>query len=66
MWLKYGVNKEGILICIEDINRGKTSLKCPYCHSDLTAKKGKVKEHHFAHNDQTCRPIANRESDFSR
>lgn len=61
MWLKYGVNEEGILICIEDINRGKTLLKCPYCNSSLTAKKGKVKEHHFAHNDQTCRPIANRE-----
>ncbi|AVH74419.1 GIY-YIG nuclease family protein [Nostoc sp. 'Lobaria pulmonaria (5183) cyanobiont'] len=61
MWLKYGVNEEGILICIEDITRGKTSLKCPYCNSGLTAKKGKVKEHHFAHNDQTCRPIANRE-----
>jgi hypothetical protein len=61
MWLKYGVNEEGILICIEDINRGKTSLQCPYCHSNLTAKKGKVKEHHFAHNEETCRPIANRE-----
>ncbi|MEA5628075.1 GIY-YIG nuclease family protein, partial [Nostoc sp. UHCC 0251] len=59
--LKYGVNEEGILICIEDINRGKTSLKCPYCHSDLTAKKGKVKEHHFAHYGETCRPVANRE-----
>ncbi|WP_375448979.1 competence protein CoiA family protein [uncultured Nostoc sp.] len=61
MWLKYGVNEEGILICIEDINRGKTSLQCPYCNSSLTAKKGKVKEHHFAHNEETCRPIANRE-----
>ncbi|MEH1843202.1 MAG: GIY-YIG nuclease family protein [Nostoc sp.] len=61
MWLKYGVNEHGILICIEDIKRGKTSLKCPYCNGGLTAKKGKVKEHHLAHNDQTCRPIANRE-----
>ncbi|WP_322698800.1 competence protein CoiA family protein [Nostoc sp. DedSLP03] len=61
MWLKYGVDEDGILICIEDIDRGKTLLKCPYCNGELTAKKGKVKEHHFAHNDQTCRPIANRE-----
>jgi hypothetical protein len=61
MWLKYGVDKNGILVCIEDITSGKTLLKCPYCSSGLTAKKGKVKEHHFAHNDQTCRPIANRE-----
>lgn len=61
MWLKYGVNEEDILICIEDITRGKTSLKCPYCNSGLTAKKGKVKEHHFAHHGETCRPVANRE-----
>ncbi len=61
MWLKYGVNVEGILICIEDISRGKTLLKCPYCQGELTAKKGKVKEHHFAHNEETCRPVANRE-----
>ncbi|MEH1938840.1 MAG: GIY-YIG nuclease family protein [Nostoc sp.] len=61
MWLKYGVDKDGILICIEDISRGRTSLKCPYCNGELTAKKGKLKEHHFAHNDETCRPIANRE-----
>lgn len=60
MWLKYGVNENGILICIEDIDRGKTLLKCPYCHGDLIAKKGKVKEHHFSHNGETCRPIANR------
>ncbi|MCC5647436.1 hypothetical protein LC607_31905 [Nostoc sp. CHAB 5824] len=26
-----------------------------------TTKKGKVKEHHFAHHGETCRPIANRE-----
>ncbi|MEH2247579.1 competence protein CoiA family protein [Nostoc sp.] len=61
MWLKYGVNEDGILVCIEDITRGKTSLKCPYCYGELTAKKGQVKEHHFAHNDQTCRPVASRE-----
>ncbi|WP_298913020.1 GIY-YIG nuclease family protein [uncultured Nostoc sp.] len=61
MWLKYGVNEDGILICIEDINRGKTLLKCPYCQGSLLAKKGKVKEHHFAHHGETCRPVANRE-----
>ncbi|MDZ8138997.1 MAG: GIY-YIG nuclease family protein [Nostoc sp. DedQUE04] len=61
MWLKYGVDEDGILICIEDIDRGKTLLKCPYCNGELTAKKGKVKEHHFAHHGETCRRVANRE-----
>jgi hypothetical protein len=58
MWLKYGVDKEGILICIEDVTSGKTLLKCPYCQGDLLAKKGTIKEHHFAHDGETCRPVA--------
>ncbi|MBR8835506.1 MAG: GIY-YIG nuclease family protein [Stigonema ocellatum SAG 48.90 = DSM 106950] len=61
MWLQYGVGNDGILVYIKDVNRGKTKLKCPYCNSGLIAKKGKVKEHHFAHNGDTCRPVANRE-----
>lgn len=61
MWLKYGVDEEGILVCIEDVASGKSLLKCPYCQGGLTAKKGKVKEHHFSHHGETCRPVANRE-----
>lgn len=61
MWLKYGVDEDGTLISIEDITRGKTGLKCPYCNSRLTAKKGKIKEHHFAHKVETCRPVQYRE-----
>ena len=58
MWLQYGMDEDGTLVCIEDVYRGKTTLKCPYCSSGLIAKKGKVKEHHFAHNEETCRPVA--------
>ncbi|WP_082209856.1 GIY-YIG nuclease family protein [Fischerella sp. PCC 9605] len=61
MWLKYGLDKDGTLVSIDDVSKGKTLLKCPYCRSGLTAKKGKIKEHHFAHNQETCRPVANRE-----
>ncbi|MBD2169194.1 GIY-YIG nuclease family protein [Calothrix membranacea FACHB-236] len=61
MWLKYGINRDSILVSIEDITSGKTILKCPYCQGGLIAKKGKVKEHHFAHDEETCRPVANRE-----
>ncbi|WP_315788082.1 GIY-YIG nuclease family protein [Fischerella sp. JS2] len=64
MWLKFGVNSDGNLVCIEDVSRGKTSLTCPYCSSGLTAKKGKIKEHHFAHNHETCRRIAKGEFPF--
>ncbi|MBO3457684.1 GIY-YIG nuclease family protein [Aetokthonos hydrillicola Thurmond2011] len=59
--LKYGVDQDGILVCIEDTNRGKTHLKCPYCNSELTAKKGCEKQHHFAHIKETCRTVANQE-----
>ncbi|MBD2303052.1 GIY-YIG nuclease family protein [Nostoc sp. FACHB-190] len=61
MWLKYGVDKDEILVCIEDVPSGKTLLKCPYCQGSLIAKKGKVKEHHFAHNEETCHPVAKRD-----
>jgi len=59
MWLKYGVDiKDNVLVSIENISSGKTNLVCLYCGSKLTAKKGKVKEHHFAHTEETCRPVA--------
>ncbi|RCJ24396.1 hypothetical protein A6770_28275 [Nostoc minutum NIES-26] len=61
MWLKYGVDKDGLLVCIEDIPSGKTLLNCPYCQVNLIAKKGKVKEHHFSHEEQTCHPVAKRD-----
>ena len=60
MWLKFGVSSDNALVCIEDIASGKTALTCLYCGGGLTAKKGRVKEHHFAHTQETCRPVAHR------
>jgi len=60
MWLKFGVSSDNALVCIENIPSGKTSLTCLYCGGGLTAKKGRIKEHHFAHTQETCRPVANR------
>ena len=60
MWLKYGVDANGALVFVEEVKSGKTSLTCLYCGTGLTAKKGKIKEHHFAHTEETCRPVANR------
>ena len=54
MWLKYGVNPQGELITITEVTSGKTNLVCPFCACYLTAKKGKIKQHHFAHNRETC------------
>ena len=59
MWLSYGVNQENKFVSIEDSPRGKTQLKCPYCGGELTAKKGKIKAHHFAHVGETCNPVKN-------
>ncbi|WP_414588905.1 GIY-YIG nuclease family protein [Scytonema sp. PCC 10023] len=58
MWLKFGVDEDGTLVSISDVTKGKTLLKCPYCDRRLTAKKGKIKEHHFAHVEETCRPVS--------
>ncbi len=64
MWLKYAVNQDGALVDIKEVASGKTLLKCPYCDGALTAKKGRIKEHHFAHTGETCREVSDRpESD---
>lgn len=60
MWLRYGVDQDKTLVPIEDVPRGRTQLRCPYCGGELTAKKGNRKEHHFAHTQETCREVANR------
>jgi hypothetical protein len=57
MWLEYGIDPNGEIIFIESRRRGKTDLKCPYCGGALTAKKGAIKNHHFAHTDETCRAV---------
>lgn len=61
MWLNYGINTNNQLIAIADVPSGKTNLICPYCGKALIAKKGKVKEHHFAHDGETCNLIIKRE-----
>ncbi|KJH69621.1 GIY-YIG nuclease family protein [Aliterella atlantica] len=61
MWLRYGVDATGKLIEIEDVASGKANLRCPYCGKVLIAKKGKVKEHHFAHDGETCNLIIKRQ-----
>jgi len=60
MWLKYGVALSGELTGIDEVARGKTNLACLYCGGGLTAKKGSVKEHHFAHAGETCKPVSQR------
>ena len=60
MWLKFGVAPNGELAGIDDVARGKTHLACLYCGGGLTAKKGSVKEHHFAHTGETCKPVRER------
>ena len=60
MWLKFGVAPDGNLVSIDEVARGKTQLTCLYCGGGLTAKKGSVKEHHFAHTGETCKPVSQR------
>src|SRR4028118_2043301 len=60
MWLKFGVAPSGELASIDEAVRGKTQLTCLYCGGSLTAKKGSVKEHHFAHTEKTCKPVSQR------
>jgi hypothetical protein len=57
MWLKFGVDERNSLVGIADVTSGKTNLVCPYCGNRLVAKKGNLKEHHFAHFEETCRIV---------
>jgi hypothetical protein len=57
MWLTYGVDTDNALIAISDVPSGKTYLRCPYCGGPLTAKKGQIIGHHFAHTGETCRAV---------
>ena len=61
IWLNYGVDADNKLVAIEDVASGKTSLICPYCGRALSAKKGLIKEHHFAHSGETCNLVIKRE-----
>jgi hypothetical protein len=60
MWLKFGVSPAGELVGVDEVARGKTKLTCLYCGGPLTARKGMVKEHHFAHTETTCNPVIHR------
>lgn len=59
--LPYGVDAEGRFAHISQVNSGATQLRCPYCAGLLTAKKGNVLAHHFAHTDETCLTVAERD-----
>ncbi|MGL5831795.1 MAG: competence protein CoiA family protein, partial [Waterburya sp.] len=53
MWLQYALDKDDKLVSIDDVFRGRSEIRCPYCQGELTAKKGKIKVHHFAHVNDT-------------
>ncbi len=61
IWLNYGVDADNKLVSIEDVASGKSNLICPYCGKALIAKKGRIKEHHFAYDGETCNLIIKRE-----
>lgn len=55
MFLEYGVNEADRYVHISQVNSGRVPLACPYCGQGLIARKGQQKEHHFAHDGDTCR-----------
>ena len=57
MWLQYALDKNDNLVSVHDCPRGRSNIRCPYCQGELTAKKGKVKAHHFAHVADTCNHV---------
>ena len=60
MWLQYALEQNDNLVSVHDVKRGKSNIRCPYCRGELTAKKGKIKVHHFAHVADTCHHVKNK------
>lgn len=54
MFLTHGINTSGELVAVSEVPSGLTSLLCPFCSEYLIARKGAIKEHHFAHAGDTC------------
>jgi hypothetical protein len=54
MFLSHGLTDDGEWVSIDQVGRGRTALKCPYCGVPLLAKKGEIKAAHFAHDGPTC------------
>lgn len=54
MFLTHGLNNSGELVSVKDAASGLTTLRCPFCSEILIARKGAIKEHHFAHAGDTC------------
>lgn len=52
--LEVGISPDGELFTVDEVEKGKTHLLCPFCKGPLVAKKGLIKQHHFAHLDETC------------
>jgi len=47
-------SKNNILVDVSMVERGLAcQCTCPRCHGDLVARKGLIREHHFAHKDLT-------------
>lgn len=66
IFLEYGVSPYNELVHIEQVTSGRTDLTCPYCGVQLIARKGEIKIHHFAHNGNTCREVAERDENTVR
>lgn len=57
MFLTYGRDEHSNLVHIAKAESGNAcGLFCPFCRAPLTARKGDIVGHHFAHQFDTCRP----------
>ncbi|WP_194758327.1 competence protein CoiA [Priestia megaterium] len=61
--LQRAITRDDLSVYIwEDISSYKGRLYCPHCKSKVTARKGKLKAHHFAHDSLKECPYSNKES----
>lgn len=51
---KYAVNEQGIIMSIDDAQKGEEKYFCLECHDEMVPKKGDTNAFHFAHKKAEC------------
>jgi len=51
--IHYAIDDTGNLVHIDSIEEGKTYY-CPVCRGEFVAKRGNIRDHHFAHKGDIC------------
>ena len=50
----FALNTDNCIVDIKDVYYSNERYFCPYCHSEMIAKRGNIRQWHFAHKADKC------------